>query len=69
MITAAVLVDELRQLGGTIILLVDCRGSHLKVQVPAEANWLLAELKRRKPAVVAELRRRYLQKSEVRWVQ
>lgn len=69
MTNAGLLVDEVHRLNGSIVLLVDRQGEHLRVRVPPQAGWLLAELQRRKPAVVAELRRRYLQRAEVRRVQ
>jgi hypothetical protein len=60
-IASSVLVDEVRRLGGAIVLLlyVD-RPPAIDLRLPREAGWLIEEIRRRKPEVVTELKRRYL---------
>jgi hypothetical protein len=55
-----VLINEVRSLGGSIVLLVDNDGTALRLTLPASARWLRLEIVRRKVEIVAELRRRYL---------
>jgi hypothetical protein len=60
-VIASALVDAVRQLGGSIVLLlyVD-REPELDISVPRKADWLIEEIRRRKPEVVEELSRRYV---------
>jgi hypothetical protein len=61
MIAAPVLVDEVRRLGGSIVLVLHVdRPPELELELPQTASWLIEQIRRRKPEVVAELQRRYL---------
>ncbi len=61
MISPAVLVDEVRRLGGTIILLLYVDSSPaIDLCLPRNAGWLIEEIRRRKPEVLEELRARWL---------
>lgn len=61
MIDGSVLVDEVRRLGGSILLrlYVDAPPA-IDLRLPREAAWLIEEIRRHKPEVVTELKRRYL---------
>jgi hypothetical protein len=61
MIAASLLVDEVRRLGGSIVLLlyVD-RPPAIDLRLPRKSGWLIEEIRRCKPEVIAELRRRYV---------
>jgi hypothetical protein len=61
-IAPSMLVDEVRHLGGSIVLLlyVD-RPPEIAVRVPREAGWLIEEIRRRKPELLSELEARFLQ--------
>jgi hypothetical protein len=67
-IAPAVLVDEVRRLGGSIVLLlyVD-RPPEIAVRVPREAGWLIEEIRRHKPEMLAELKARWLQPGVPAW--
>jgi hypothetical protein len=57
----SVIVDEVQRLGGSIVLLmyVD-RAPAIDLRLPKEAGWLVEEVRRHKPDVVEELKRRFL---------
>ena len=61
MIEPSVLVDEVRRLGGSIVLLlyVDTPPA-IDLRLPREAGWLIEEIRRHKQEVITELKRRYL---------
>ena len=61
MIPASALVDEVRFLNGSLVLLLDRSGTFLRLVLPTKAKWLRAEIERRKPDIITELRQRYLQ--------
>jgi hypothetical protein len=59
MIAASLLVDEVRRLGGSIVLLLYIdRPPAIDLRLPRKAGWLIEEIRRRKPEVIAELKRR-----------
>lgn len=61
MISPSLIVDEVRRLGGSIVLLLYLdRPPAIDLRVPLEAGWLIEEVRERKPEVVEELKRRYL---------
>ena len=61
MIQGGELIDEVRRLGGTIVLLLHVdRPPQIVLRLRRDAEWLIEEIRRRKPEVVAELKRRYL---------
>ncbi len=61
MIRPEVLVDEVKKLGGTIVLLlfVD-RPPAIELELPQTAEWLIEAIRQRKPEIVNELKRRYM---------
>ena len=61
LIPAAILVDEVAYLGGSLVLLLDDGGTSLRLALPAAAQWLSLEIRRHKSEIIAELSRRYLQ--------
>jgi len=54
------LLENVREAGGEVMLLLDDCGASLKLRLPDEAAWIREEIRARKLEVVAELRRRYL---------
>jgi hypothetical protein len=52
------LLEDVREAGGEVMLQLDGRGASLKLRLPDEAAWLREEIRARKLEVVAELRRR-----------
>lgn len=59
MIPPSELVNEVSRLGGRIWLELGPQ-EQICVEVPRRAGWLVEEIRKRKPEVVAELKRRYL---------
>ena len=58
-VPVSVLVDEVENLGGSLVLLVDSEGERIRLDLPGGAEWLAGELKLRKLEVVYELKRRH----------
>lgn len=59
--TAAELIDEVRRLGGSIVLILHVDAPpQLDLRIRRDAGWLIEEIRKRKPQVVAEIKRRYL---------
>lgn len=61
LITAPILIDEVERLGGRIVLLlyVD-RAAEVEIELPQASEWLVDEIRLRKPEVIVELKQRYL---------
>ena len=58
---ASVLIDKVRELGGSIVLVLHFdRPPELELDVPRNAGWLIEAIRRSKPEIVDELRRRYM---------
>jgi hypothetical protein len=60
-IPAPVFIDEVRRLGGSIVLVMHVdRPPEIELDLPQKTGWLVDAIREHKPEVVSELRRRYL---------